>query len=78
MGFWFSQKRHPVSTGGDAFLADGRGVAVNIVLDKIAKRLHAHDTLAVFPEGVMLNYLARRVNPTPYITLMPPELTRPV
>ena len=32
------------------------------------------DSLAVLPEGVMLNYLARRPNPTPYYNYMPPEL----
>ena len=31
------------------------------------------ETLAVLPEGVMLNYLARRVNPTGHINFMPPE-----
>ncbi len=30
--------------------------------------------MAALPEGVMLNYHARRVNPTGYINLMPPEL----
>ena len=32
------------------------------------------DTLAVFPEGAMLNFLARRANPTPYANFMPVEL----
>lgn len=58
----------------DAFLADGRAVAVNDVLAEIQQRLRPHETLAVLPEGVMLNYLARRTNPTPFITFMPPEL----
>ncbi|MBN1852406.1 MAG: hypothetical protein JW829_06765 [Pirellulales bacterium] len=31
-------------------------------------------TLAVLPEGALLNYLTRRSNPTGYIVLMPPEL----
>ena len=32
------------------------------------------ETLAVLPEGVMINFLARRVNPTPYFSFMPPEV----
>jgi hypothetical protein len=32
------------------------------------------ETLAVLPEGVMLNYLTRRAAPTKFITWMPPEL----
>jgi hypothetical protein len=32
------------------------------------------ETFVVFPDGVMLNYLTRRVNPTPYLTFMPLEL----
>ncbi len=34
----------------------------------------ADATLAVAPEGVMLNYLSRRRNPTPYVSLMPVEV----
>jgi hypothetical protein len=29
--------------------------------------------MSVLPEGVMLNYLARIPNPTPFINFMPPE-----
>jgi len=34
----------------------------------------APETLAVFPEGVMINWLTRVPNPTPYVNFMPPEL----
>ena len=34
----------------------------------------ADSSLLVLPEGIMLNYLTRRPNPTPYHTFMPPEL----
>jgi hypothetical protein len=34
----------------------------------------ANSTLAVLPAGVMLNYLLRRPNPTPYMRWNPPEL----
>jgi hypothetical protein len=31
-------------------------------------------SLVALPEGVMLNYLARIPNPTPYVNFVPPEL----
>jgi len=65
------QKIVPVGRGADAFLADGRGVFVNRALAEIRRRLRPDQTLAVLPEGVMLNYLTRRVNPTPYVNLVP-------
>jgi len=67
-------RTHPVGVGSDRFLAGFRAPAVNAALAEIDKRLGSDDTLVVFPEGVMLNYLARRVNPTGHINFMPPEL----
>jgi hypothetical protein len=66
-------KTETVGTGPDAFKADGRGRAVNAVLDWIAGR--PGGTVLVVPEGVMINYLARRENPTPFVNFMPPEMT---
>lgn len=74
-GFWMSQKTHPVSERGDAFLADARGLFVNAVLQEVAQRVGVHETIAVLPGGVMLNYLARRANPTPYFEFDPLPLT---
>ena len=75
----WSLKNCRVSQGADAFLSDGRGPLVrgpyvNAVLAEIAKRLEPGGTLAVFPEGEMLNYLARRRSPTPFIKFAPPEV----
>jgi 4-amino-4-deoxy-L-arabinose transferase-like glycosyltransferase len=70
----FRKRIHHVGEGGDAFLAGDRAPLVNAVLRDLEERLDPEDTLLVLPEGVMINYLARRVNPTPYINFMPPEL----
>lgn len=43
-------------------------------LEWLRTNMDAEHTLLVMPEGVMLNYQLRRVNPTPYINFMPPEL----
>jgi hypothetical protein len=68
-----ARHRHPVGLGADAFLADMRGFHVAALLAQL-RQLPADATLLVLPEGVMINYLARRRNPTPYLNFMPPEL----
>ena len=74
VNYRLSHKQYVVSKGPDSFIADGRGILVNTAVSEIAKRLRPDQTLAVLPEGAMLNYLSRRVNPTPYVNFMPPEL----
>jgi len=64
-------KHYPVGSGNDAFWADARGIWVTEALDEIARYKGPDETLAGLPEGVMLNYLSRRPNPTPYIFFMP-------
>jgi hypothetical protein len=72
-----SFKRDRLGTGADAMVADTRARALGAALDWL-ERTREPDrparTLAVFPEGAMLNYLARLENPTPYINFMPPEI----
>lgn len=71
------QAQHTVRIGeaGDSFLADGAAAPViETLLADLAERLGPGDTLAVLPEGVMLNYLLRRTSSTPYINFMPPEI----
>ena len=64
----------PLGSGRDAFLADATaGPPLARTLEALAAR-PANETLAVLPEGVMLNYLARRENPTGHLNFMPPEL----
>ena len=70
----FGSKPFRVGRGADALMAGPRGRYVNAALAEIERRVGKAQTLAVLPEGVMLNYLARRENPTPFINLMPPEV----
>ena len=68
---FYSQKNLPVGHGADLIMANGpAGNAVearnlNLALAWIDKNIPPRATLATLPEGVMLNYLSRRVNPTP-------------
>jgi len=50
------------------------GPAVQSALDWLEKNTTPETTLAVLPEGVTINYLARRKNPTKYLIWNPPEL----
>jgi hypothetical protein len=63
----------PIGTGSDRFLATAEAVTVGALLDDIERRVGPDETLAVLPEGVMVNYLSRRVNPTGHLNFMPPE-----
>ena len=66
-------KTHRVGGGADVLLADARGPVVEAALRTLGRAGEGR-SLAVLPEGVMLNYLSRRPNPTAYTNFMPPEL----
>ena len=53
---------------------DPRVTLVQQSVAYLQQELRPDDTLAVVPEGVMLNFLTRHANPTPYISYMPPEM----
>lgn len=72
--YWISQKIYRVGSGGDAFWADGRGEYVRAAVEQITARSSAGTTLAVLPEGVMLNCLTGLRNPTSHVNFMPVEL----
>lgn len=71
---WLAAKDTWLGAGPDAFRADPRGTLVAELLAELGAASAAGRTLAVLPEGALINYLVRRPNPTPFITLMPPEL----
>jgi hypothetical protein len=72
----YERVRFDVGSGADRFLADARRSVVEQALRDIERHVAPGDTLAVFPEGIMLNYLSRRVNPTPYNHVLPPDFAR--
>jgi hypothetical protein len=73
-GMQIRQRVVPVSSGADAFFADERGAVVNKAIEALRSRARPDQTLVVLPEGVMINYLTRHVNPTPYTVFIPVEL----
>ena len=50
------------------------GTAIKQTLAWLEQNTSSANTLAVLPEGAMVNYLSRRINPTPYTVFSPPEV----
>ena len=73
-GVLASTETVPVGTGPNQFFADQRGVEVNAAIKQLAEIDPRGRTLAVFPQGLMLNYLTRRPDPISVVNLMPPEV----
>jgi hypothetical protein len=55
-----------VSLGSESFRSDTRAIPIGKLLDQIRTRVGPDQTFVAFPDGVMLNYMSRRANPTPY------------
>jgi len=72
-----SLKRFPVGQPPNQFLDfKSRAPALNETLSLIQSRIKENETLAVWPEGVALNFVAQRANPTRFISLIHPVLLR--
>lgn len=63
-----------LGSGGDRLVMAEKGTLVVQAIDWLQDNMAPGETLAVFPEGAMLNYQVRRANSTPFFTLLPPEL----
>jgi len=70
---WYGVKNVTIRTATAAFRTDARGDVIKGMLGAIEEQVGPEQTLAVLPEGVMLNFLSGRRNPTPYVNFMPPE-----
>lgn len=74
---WYRTKVIPIASGADRFYASTeqwQGQAVRTALERLARLAAPNATLAVLPEGVMLNYLLRRDSPLRVFNMMPPEV----
>jgi len=75
MNLMLAPKTTLVAAGADRFRADARGTAINRVLDHLAQTTSPRDTLLAAPEGLLINFLSRRVNPTGQLNFPPPAIT---
>lgn len=65
----------PVGRGPDRFLTDpGSARLVGEVAETVQARLGGDASVAILPQGAMLNYLMRRTNPTGFVQILPPEV----
>lgn len=69
-----SYKPGTIVSGPNAYLTDIRGKFMAMAYNEITLNTDPNSTLAVLPEGAMLNFLTYRRNPTPYSNFMPPLL----
>ena len=70
----FENKRFAFGSGPDEFKADARARIAGEFLQRLEEEMEPGDDLVALPEGVMLNYLSRRPNPTRFIVFVPPEV----
>lgn len=76
----YSLKNFKIGEGEDYFWAfdpkiDTRSLIVEDTLNWIEKNMRQDETFVAIPEGVMLNYLTKHINPTRFFNFMPPELS---
>jgi hypothetical protein len=73
LGFQLISEQHfIVGEGANQFRADARGAMAEDVLQALRLKNSANQTLAVMPEGALLNFLAEMPNSTPYWSFNPP------
>jgi 4-amino-4-deoxy-L-arabinose transferase-like glycosyltransferase len=66
-----ARQTNVLGDGADAFYGDDRVAPLAELLDEIRQRVGPAKTLALLPEGVLLNYLARRESSVPYVQFSP-------
>ena len=76
---YYRVKNLPVGSDQDRVITydagiDPRGPAVRKALSWLKLHLDQNETFLAVPEGIMLNYLSKKVNPTRYTNMMPPEM----
>lgn len=74
LGAW-ATRQVSIGTEGDSFWGEGfrdrRIIAIKSAYEYLHREMGAEETLAVIPDGTMLNYLLRKRNPTPYLLVGP-------
>jgi hypothetical protein len=71
--YFRSRPTQTIGIVGDTMQVERDGPAINAVLE-VLSRQPPNKSLAVIPQGAMLNYLSSRVNPTGELTLLPGEV----
>ncbi|MCS7080186.1 MAG: hypothetical protein NZ585_09065 [Chloracidobacterium sp.] len=74
--YFYAAKTTPLGDGRNRMLCfapplSDKAVTVGPAVEDMARLLPADATLAVIPDGMVINYLLRRPNPTPYVVFDP-------
>jgi hypothetical protein len=71
---WIARRVNLVSSNGDSFYAAEYGKFTQQTIDFINVSAKPTDSLVCMPEGLLINFMTRRVNPTPDMNFNPPSL----
>lgn len=71
---YFFTRTQQITTPRGSLALDQRGVAVRELLTRLRHDARPGESLAVLPEGAMLNFLSGHANPTPYVNLLVREI----
>lgn len=68
---------YALGKGGDMLItsAFSSGKWVDILLEQIDRVMAPEDDFIIMPEGALVNYLAKRKNPTQFVTFLPTDMT---
>lgn len=68
-------KNTPIEYTDRSIFWDNRAEAVNELIIALTSQPRELQSLAVLPEGSMINFITQKPNSTPFINMMPPEWT---
>jgi len=71
---YLAAKTYLMADGGDAFWSDSRGAAIDGLLATLTSHRQPGQTVTVFPDGILLNYLLRARSSLPYLNYVPTEV----
>jgi 4-amino-4-deoxy-L-arabinose transferase-like glycosyltransferase len=68
-------RNYPIATGKERIITDDavlsvEGPVIDATLKKIKETIKRDENFLVIPEGILLNYLTRRDNPSPYTSFL--------
>jgi 4-amino-4-deoxy-L-arabinose transferase-like glycosyltransferase len=72
--YGYNRANVQLGKGADRLWVAEKGELVVRAIDWLEANTAPDSTLAVFPEGAMINYQSRRANSAPYFTILPPEV----
>jgi hypothetical protein len=74
--WFFAQRTYAMGQGPDTLRVNGRGAVVAQAAQMVLERTQPGETLVVFPEGAMVNYLTRRRSSIPHLDFDPVTLAK--